>query len=279
VSDSRNVRYPSEFEAKKNIIEIGRRMYMKGFVAANDGNISCRVSPNEILCTPTGVSKGFLTPDMLVRVDMSGKVISGKMKPSSEVKMHLRVYQELPETMAVTHAHPPVATSFAIAGIPLDRAILPESVVILGTVPIAKYALTGSTEVPDSIAPYVKNYNAVLLANHGALTWGRSIDEAFYRLEEVEYFAQVTMNVYSILGRSNELSCSQVQELMKVRNKFGIETGGLPTCATTETNTADVVSSQEVSSPSVSLTEEPSGQDLSGIIDQITSLVLQRLKG
>ena len=130
-------KYLSDYEAKKQIIAIGKRMYDKGFVASNDGNISCRVGPNTIWTTPTGVSKGFMTPDMLVKMNFDGKVLMGKLKPSSEVKMHLRVYNENPDVMAVTHAHPPVATSFAIAGISLDRAILPEAVVNLGSVPIA----------------------------------------------------------------------------------------------------------------------------------------------
>ena len=274
-------KYIPAFEAKKKIIEMGRRMYVKGYVAANDGNISCRIGDNEVICTPTGVSKGFITPDMLVHVDMNGKVISGRLSPSSEVKMHLKVYNEKSDITSVTHAHPPVATSFAIAGIPLDKAILPEQVVILGTVPIAKYALTGSQEVPDSITPYLHSHNAVLLANHGALTWGRTIEEAFYRLEEVEYYAQVTMNVYTLLGRANELSCKQVDKLLEVRQKFGIDTGGLPACTDTETNLIDVVSSDNISSPLVNLVDDSQSEsaDMSALVKEITELVLKRLKG
>ena len=274
-------KYIPAFEAKKKIIEMGRRMYVKGYVAANDGNISCRIGENEVICTPTGVSKGFITPDMLVSVDMNGKVLSGRSSPSSEVKMHLKVYNEKEDITSVTHAHPPIATSFAIAGIPLDKAILPEQVVILGTVPIAKYALTGSQEVPDSITPYLKDYNAVLLANHGALTWGRTIEEAFFRLEEVEYYAQVTMNVYTLLGRANELSCKQVDKLMEVRHKFGIDTGGMPVCTAKETNMKDIVSSTQIDSPLVKLVDEPQNEnaDMSALVKEITDIVLKRLKG
>ena len=134
-----NVKYMSDFEAKNAIIEIGKRMYMKGFVAANDGNISCKVGPSTIWTTPTGVSKGYMTSDMLVKMDFNGKILMGTRKPSSEVKMHLRVYNENPDVMAVTHAHPMVATSFAIAGISLDRAVLPEAVVQLGGVHIVVF--------------------------------------------------------------------------------------------------------------------------------------------
>ncbi len=237
------VKYPSDFEAKKAIIEIGKRMYNKGFVAANDGNISCKVGPNVIWTTPTGVSKGFMTLDMLVKMDMNGKVLVGTRKPSSEIKMHLRVYQENPEVMAVAHAHPPVATSFAIAGISLDKAVLPEAVVQLGSVPIAHYATPGTQEVPDSIAPFCKTHNGVLLANHGALSWGKDVFEAFYRLESIEYYATILMYTGRIIGHQNELSCSQVDELLQVRKNLGINQGGVPPCALNATNVHDVVGS------------------------------------
>lgn len=243
-------RYPSDFEAKKAILEIGKRMYMKGFVAANDGNISCKVGPNIIWTTPTGVSKGFMTMDMLVKMDFNGEILAGNRKPSSEVKMHLRVYEENPDVMAVTHAHPPVATSFAIAGISLDRPILPEAIVQLGSVPIAHYATPGTQEVPDSIAPFCKTHNGVLLANHGALSWGKDVFEAFFRLESIEYYATVLMYTGQVIGKQNELSCEQVSQLIEIRKKLGINTGGIPSCSTKTTNTQDVLSSeplQEVS--------------------------------
>jgi L-fuculose-phosphate aldolase len=223
-------KYYSDFEAKKLICEIGKRVYDRGYVAANDGNISLKVGPNAIWCTPTGVSKGFMTPDMLVKMDLKGNVISGKNKPSSEVKMHLRVYGENPEINAVVHAHPAVATSFAIAGIHLDKALLPEAVVNLGNVPVAPYATPGTQEVPDSIAPYCRNYNAVLLANHGALTWGSDLMEAYFRMESLEHYATILMYTGRIIKQSNELNCSQVDELIKMREKMGIKAGGVPPC-------------------------------------------------
>lgn len=234
--------YPSIYEAKEKIIEIGRRMYMKGFVAANDGNISCRLSPDIILTTPTGVSKGFMDGDMMVKMTLDGKVLSdGPYKPSSEVKMHIRAYMENPEIMAVTHAHPPVATSFAIAGIGLDQPILTEAIMALGSVPIAKYATPGTDEVPDSIAPFCRDFNAVLLANHGALTWGDSLMQAFYRLESVEYFATIMMYTGNIIGKSNKLSCEQIAPLLETRAKLGIKGGGIPSCAIQPTNDKDVL--------------------------------------
>ena len=240
------VKYMSDFEAKKAILDIGRRMYDKGFVASNDGNISCKVGPNTIWTTPTGVSKGFMTQDMLVKMDLNGKVLMGRWKPSSEVKMHLRVYKENPDVQAVTHAHPLVATSFAIAGISLDAAVLTEAVLGLGSIPVAKYATPGTDEVPDSIAPFVNSHNGVLLANHGALTWGKDIYQAFYRLESIEYYATILMYTGNIIGRQNLLSCDQVNKLLDIRHKLGITAGGIPPCSLEETNMQDVVSAANV---------------------------------
>ncbi|MGL5256932.1 MAG: class II aldolase/adducin family protein [Proteocatella sp.] len=280
-------RYLSDYEAKRTIIEVGKRMYDKGFVASNDGNISCKVGPNTIWTTPTGVSKGFMTPDMLVKMNFDGKVLMGKMKPSSEVKMHIRVYKENPDVMAVTHAHPPVATSFAIAGISLDRAILPEAVVNLGSVPIAHYATPGTQDVPDSIAPYCNTHNAVLLANHGALSWGKDLLEAYHRLESLEYYATVLMYTGRIIGRANELSCNQVEELITIREKLGITSGGTPPCAVSATNTSDVVRTEKPltssyaasSGCSVSIKPEQEKSDMiKELTEKITKQVLESLK-
>jgi len=267
-----NITYMPEFEARKAICDIGKRMYDKDFVAANDGNISIKIGKNTILCTPTGVSKGFMTPDMLVKMNMKGEVISGKLKPSSEIKMHLRVYEENDTVMAVTHAHPPIATSFAIAGIELDQALLPEAVVMLGTVRIAPYATPGTQEVPDSIAPFCKSDNAVLLANHGALTWGRDITEAYHRLESLEYYAKVMMYTSSIIGKSNVLSCNQVDQLIELKHKMGIHTGGLPTCSINESNMGPF---QPMEAKSAELSKEVM---LEQIAAKVTQAVLAKLK-
>lgn len=224
------VKYMSEAEAGEAILDVGKRMYSKGFVAANDGNISVKTGPDTILVTPTGVSKGFMTRDMLVKLDLAGNVLEGKLKPSSEIKMHLRVYEENPQVQAVTHAHPPMATCFAIAGKPLEAAILTEAILSLGNIPVAKYATPGTQEVPDSIAPFVNRYNGVLLANHGALTWGKEIYQSFYRLESVEYYATILMYTGNIMGRQNCLSGEQVDRLLEIRKNMGITAGGVPPC-------------------------------------------------
>ncbi|MCI9118122.1 MAG: class II aldolase/adducin family protein [Flavonifractor sp.] len=212
--------YPTDREAKTLLLEAGRRLYERGFVASNDGNMSVLVSAGTLWTTPTGVSKGFMTEDMLVKTDLAGTVLEGTRKPSSELKMHLRVYQENPDLRAAVHAHPPAATSFAIAGLPLDRPILPEAIVQLGTVPVAPYAEPGTQAVPDSIAPFCRDYGGVLLANHGALTWGYDLTQAYYRMETLEYYAQVTINSVFLLGRANALTGEQVERLTEQRQRL-----------------------------------------------------------
>ena len=208
--------YPTDDEAKKMIVEIGRRMYQKNFVAGNDGNISCKVGAETIWTTPTGVSKGFMFEDELVKMNLDGTVLSqGERNPSSEVKMHLRIYNERSDVMGVCHAHPPVATSFAIAGKSLDQPIYPAAIVNLGTVPCVPYASPGSQGIPDSIAPYLRDHKALLLESHGAVTWGISLMEAWYRLETLEHYATLIMYTGNIIGKANVLSDDQVQELLK----------------------------------------------------------------
>ena len=235
-------RYPTDAEAKNMIVEIGRRMYTKNFVAANDGNISCKVDDETIWTTPTGVSKGFMSEADMVKMRLDGTIISqGELKPSSEVKMHLRIYNERHDVGAVCHAHPPISTSFAIAGIELNQAIYPEAIVNLGIVPCVHYELTGSQRLADSIAPYVRDYNALLLANHGAVTWGNSLMEAWYRMESLEHFAMIIMYTGYIIGKANVLSSDQINELIQLREKIGITSGGVPSDVVNPDNLIDKV--------------------------------------
>ncbi|MCI9015114.1 MAG: class II aldolase/adducin family protein [Lachnospiraceae bacterium] len=221
--------YLSEKQAKKAIIDIGQRMYVRNFVAANDGNISVKTGDNEVWATPTGVSKGYMKKKMLVKVDLDGNILEGTCKPSSELKMHLRAYQENEEIQAVCHAHPPVCTCYAIAGIPLTAPVLAEAVITLGDVPIAPYAKLGSREVPEAVAPFCHTHNGILLANHGAVTWAEEPYAAWYRLESMEYYANILLITEHILGRQNLLTDEQVGALLAMREKFGIKRGGVPT--------------------------------------------------
>ncbi len=214
----------SEYEIKKQICDIGKRIYDRGMVAANDGNISVKISDNEFLCTPTGVSKGFMTPEYICKVDADGNVIQANkgFKPSSEIKMHMRVYKERPDVQAVVHAHPIYATSFAIAGIPLTQPIMPEAVIALGCVPIAEYGTPSTHEIPDAVSKYLQYYDAVLLENHGALAYSDSLLAAYHKMESLEFYAQLLF-LSKQLGGPQELSKDQVEKLYEIRRQFGMK--------------------------------------------------------
>lgn len=213
----------SDAQLRADIVEIGRRLWLRGFVASNDGNISVRIGDDRLLMTPTGVSKGFMTPDMMVITDMDGTLVSGApgRRPSSEMKMHLVAYRERPDVKAVVHAHPPLATGFAVAGIPLDRAVLAEVVTTLGSVPIAEYATPSTEELPEAVRPFVRAHDGMLLANHGALTLGSDLYSAYYKMETIEHFARISL-VARQLGRENLLSREEVDRLQGLRDRYGI---------------------------------------------------------
>jgi len=217
-------------------------MYEKDFVAANDGNISARVSPDEVWTTPTGVSKGFMREEDLVKVKLDGTILErGGLGMSSEAKMHLRIYQENSQACGVCHAHPPVSTAFSIAGIALDQAIYPEALVTLGIVPCVHYETPGSAGVPDSVAPYARKFNAVLLGNHGPVAWGRTLTEAWYRLKSIEHYAKILMYTGYIIGRANALTDEQIAKLLEIRAKLGTTAGGAPYGSPYVTNDIDII--------------------------------------
>lgn len=207
--------YPTDEEAKKLITAVCHRMYEKNYVVSNDGNVSLKVSEEKLWTTPTGVCKGDITEDMLVKVDLDGHILAGARKPSSELKMHLRLYRENEQIQAVVHAHPPVATAFACAGMALDEPILAEALLKLGEVPLASYADLGTEKVAEAVAPFAKDYHAVLLANHGAVTWGGELWQSYYLLESVEQYAKILLYT-KIIGGKSELTPA---EIVFLRNK------------------------------------------------------------
>ncbi len=213
----------NEYEIKKQICDIGKRIYDRGMVAANDGNISVKISDNEFLCTPTGVSKGFMTPEYICKVDAEGNVLqaNGNFRPSSEIKMHMRVYKCRPDVNSVVHAHPSYATSFAIAGIPLTAPIMPEAVIALGCVPIAEYGTPSTNEIPDAVEKYLPYYDAVLLENHGALAYSVDLLSAYHKMESLEFYAELLYKARQ-LGGPKELSQEQVERLYEIRRQFGL---------------------------------------------------------
>jgi L-fuculose-phosphate aldolase len=211
----------TDSQVRADIVEVGRRLHQRGFVASNDGNISVRLADGRLLTTPKGVSKGYMTPDMMVVTDLEGRKLSGDREPSSEILMHLVVYRERPDANAVVHAHPPVATGFAVAGIPLDRAVLAEVVTTLGSIPIAEYGTPSTHELADACRKYVKVHDGLLLANHGALTIAGDLFGAYYKMETIEHFARISL-VARLLGREHLLSREEVVRLQGLRGMYGI---------------------------------------------------------
>ena len=207
---------------RKDIVEIGKRIYQLGYVAAFDGNISVRLENGNILCTPTAMSKGFMTEADLVIVDSQGNAIEGKRKVSSEIDMHLLIYQLRRDVDGIVHAHPPCATGYAAAGVPLQKAILAEVVLVLGCVPLTRYGTTGTSELTDAIREYVPNHDALLLANHGVVTYGSDLFLAHAKMETVEHFARISLTT-KILGSEKILSNDDVDKLIIAREKYGIK--------------------------------------------------------
>lgn len=212
----------NEYKLKEQICEIGRRVYAKGFAAANDGNITVRLNDKELLCTPTMVSKGYLKPEDICKVDYEGKQLAGKRKRTSEVFLHLAVYKNRPDVHAVVHCHPPHATAFAVAHEPIPKCILPEVEVFLGEVPMAVYETPGGNKFADTIVPYVKDCNTILLANHGTVTFGPDLEKAYFNTEIIDAYCKILILARQ-LGRVNYFSEEKTRELLELKKKLGYD--------------------------------------------------------
>ena len=212
-----------EMQLREQICDVCHKMWQLGWVAANDGNVSAKLEDGTFLATPTGMSKSFITPDKLVHIDKTGKILDALegYRPSSEIKMHLRCYEEREDVGAVLHAHPPVATGFAVANIPLDDYSMIETVIALGSIPVTPYGTPSTQEVPDAIAPYLPEHDAMLLQNHGALTVGADVITAYYRMETLELFAKISLNA-RLLGGAQELSKENIDRLISMRKNYGV---------------------------------------------------------
>lgn len=218
----------SEDEHRRDICTVGRWIHTRSFVVSTDGNISVRLDSRRILTSPTAMNKGMLSPDDLVITDPQGRKIAGRREPSSELAMHLLIYNRRPDVNAVLHAHPPTATAHAAAGIPLNKALLSELIIALGCVPVAKYGTPGTQELSDAIEPMVQHYDAILLANHGVVTCGPDLLTAFFRMETVEHFAQVSF-MTELLGNQVLLSGRDVEKLLVARARYGTTTASTVT--------------------------------------------------
>lgn len=208
------------YKLRQEICEIGRRVYNREFAAANDGNISFRLSENEVLCSPTMISKGFMKPDDLCIVDMEGNQISGKRKRSSEILLHLTIMKERADIRSVVHCHPPHATAFAVAREPIPQCVLPEVEVFLGDVPIAHYETPGSQKFADTVLPFVKKTNVMILANHGTVSYGETAERAYWWTEILDAYCRILLLARDI-GKINYFSQQQTRELLDLKQKLG----------------------------------------------------------
>ncbi len=224
----------SEDEHRREICTVGRWLHQRSFVASTDGNVSIRLDPRRVLTSPTAVSKGMMAPDDLVVTDLQGRKLAGQRNPSSELGMHLLIYQRRPDVNAVCHAHPPVATGYAAAGLPLNKALVSELVLALGCIPVARYGTPGTPELSEALEPLVPHYDAILMANHGVVTYGADLLATFFRMETVEHFAQVAL-VTELLGKQALLSSGDVEKLLAARARYGTTTAAQvgPECPVT----------------------------------------------
>lgn len=260
----------SLYTLRREIIEAGRRVYDRNFVASNDGNISARLDQRRVVITASGVSKGFLSPDDLVVVDYEGRVLEGRKKPSSELFMHLRIYKERPDVNGVVHAHPPKATGFAVAGIPLTQCVLPEVIVVLGGIPLAEYGTPGTEEFYEPVLKYLNDYDAFLLENHGALTIGPDVMSAYFKMETLEHFAHIALTAIQ-LGNLNSLKETDVQKLLDLRKGFGIKTQvSCDSCSKNETDACAIASAGSPSSAGQSLEQHK-------LVELISQAVVRQL--
>lgn len=226
-----------EQEHRSELCVAGAWLYQRGFAVATDGNLSLRIGEDRVLTSPTGVSKGMLTPAELTVTDLSGTHIEGRFAPSSELPMHLAIYRQRPDVRAICHAHPPVATGFAAAGIVLDKALLAECILDLEFIPVAPYATPGTVDLADTVKPLIAHHNAILLANHGVVTFGPDLLTAFFRMETAEHIARVTL-VTELLGRQVLLTNRDVERLLASRNRLPDDSSKAPTRARTAESAA-----------------------------------------
>ncbi|MDO4167093.1 MAG: class II aldolase/adducin family protein [Eubacteriales bacterium] len=213
----------SYMDLREEICDICHKMWQLGWVAANDGNVSAKLPDGTFLATPTGISKSFITPEKLVRIDSTGKVLEALegYRPSSEIKMHLKCYAEREDVGGVLHAHPPVATGFAVANKPLDEYSMIETVIAIGSVPVTPYGTPSTDEVPKAIEPYLQEHDVMLLQNHGALSVGSDVLTAYYRMETLELFAKISLNAH-LLGGAQELSKENIDRLISMREQYKV---------------------------------------------------------
>lgn len=210
-------------QIKEQICEIGRRVYNKGFAAANDGNISYRCGENEVLCSPTMICKGFMTPEDICAVDLEGNQIAGKRKRTSEILLHLAIMKHRPDVKAVVHCHPPHATAFAVAREPIPQCVLPEIEVFMGEVPLAPYETPGGNAFANTVVPFLKSTNTIILTNHGTVSFGKDLEEAYWKTEILDAYCRILILTKQLGGSVNYLNEQKSRELLDLKKKLGFD--------------------------------------------------------
>jgi L-fuculose-phosphate aldolase len=281
----------NEYKLKEQICEIGRRLYNRGFAAANDGNITVRLNDKEVLCTPTMVSKGFMKPEDICKVDYEGKQLAGTRKRTSEVLLHLAVYKHRPDIHAVVHCHPPYATAFAVAREPIPKCVLPEVEVFLGEVPMAMYETPGTQKFAETIVPFVKECNTIILANHGTVTFGPTVENAYFNSEIIDAYCKILLLARQ-LGPINYFTDQQTRELLDLKKKIGYDDPRFrrENCDLCANNIIDRGYSQFAPEPRAFRRPETNGQtgtngqaiaanDMEKLVQVVTDQVLAALAG
>jgi L-fuculose-phosphate aldolase len=274
---------PNPWKLKQELCEIGRRIYERGLVAAFEGNISARLAADRVLCTPSLLCKGLLKPEDLCVVDMSGKQISGERKRSSEIFLHLAVYRERPDVEAVVHTHAPHAVAFAITHTKVPQCVTAEVEVFLGEVPLAPYATPGTPDLGESIVPFVRDANAVLLSNHGVVSWGKSLEEALHRTEILDGYCR-TLILARQLGPVQRLSDENMRELMSVKTRLGFPDPratrqSFEDCDLCGNNVFGRGFCESVGPTAPIETRSPSPPDVNAVVREIADRVMSELKG
>ena len=279
----------NEHKLKDQICEIGRRLYNRGFAAANDGNITIRLNDKEILCTPTMVSKGFMKPEDVCKVDYNGKQLAGTRKRTSEVLLHLAVYKERPDVQAVVHCHPPYATAFAVAREPIPKCVLPEVEVFLGEVPMADYATPGTQQFAETILPFLKDCNTIILANHGTVTFGPDLEKAYFNSEIIDAYCKILLLARQ-LGPIHYFNEQETRELLDIKKRLGYDDVRFrkPGCALCGDSSFDSRYGDFVPQPRAFARDGHAGEagsngqavttnDLEGLVQRITDQVMAAL--
>lgn len=236
----------SERQQRLGIVRYGRALHDSGFVAATDGNLSVRLDDDRILVTPTGMSKGEMRPSDLVIVDPQGNRVAGKRMVSSEIAMHLLIYRLRPDIHGIVHAHPPTATGFAASGVGLSRPLVCEVVVGLGSIPLARYGTPGTPELSEALEPLIPDHEAILMANHGVVTFGPSLENAYMKMETVEHFAHIALVVH-LLGSAQPLGEKEVEKLVAVRHRYN--GGAKPVASRIRVSSEDLSERPETTEP------------------------------